>query len=287
MRVFIAPRNVNRNGYDMKDRVSITMLEGGIADVRFIRTDKMNALDPAMFGGINEAIAQLKETRGLRVVVVSGEGRAFCAGLDLSSLGNDSSGENAKSVTGGNHKLAERTHGLANLAQHVAWGWRDVPVPVIAAAHGVAFGGGFQILSGADIRFIHPDTRCAIMEMKWGLVPDMAGFPLWRGNVRDDVLRELTYTNREFSGAEAHAMGFATHVSDTPLDDALALARIIADKNPDAIRGSKRLCNAMADDTDAELLLRESVEQDSIIRTPNQMEAVMASMQKRKPVFSE
>lgn len=271
----------------MKDRVSITMLDDGIADVRFIRADKMNALDPAMFDGINEAILQLKEMKGLRAVVVSGEGRAFCAGLDLSSLGSESGSENAKSVTGSNNALSDRTHGIANRAQYVAWGWREIPAPVIAAAHGVAFGGGFQILSGADIRFVHPDTRCAIMELKWGLVPDMAGFPLWRGNVRDDVLRELTYTNRIFNGTEAQEMGFATHVSESPRDDALALAKQIALKNPDAIKASKRLFNMMQDATDAELLMAESVEQDRIIRTPNQMEAVMAEMQKRKPAFTD
>ncbi len=140
----------------------------------------------------------------------------------------------------------DRTHGDANIFQQVAWGWRTLPVPVIAAAHGVAFGGGFQILSGADIRIVHPETRCSIMEMKWGLVPDMAGFPLWRGNVRDDVIRELTYTNREFSGEEACAMGFATHVADDPYAKALEMALDIAGKNPQAIRGAKRLANAMA-----------------------------------------
>ena len=124
----------------MKDRVSINMLDDGIADVRFIRTDKMNALDPAMFDGINEAIAQLKETKGLRAVVVSGEGRAFCAGLDLSSLGSDSGNENSKSVTGSKNTLSDRTHGIANRAQYVAWGWREIPAPVIAAAHGIEMG---------------------------------------------------------------------------------------------------------------------------------------------------
>ena len=123
------------------------------------------------------------------------------------------------------------------------------------------------------------------MEMKWGLVPDMAGYPLWRGNVRDDVLRELTYTNREFSGIEAVEMGFATHVSENPHDDAIALAKTIALKNPEAIRGAKRLFAAASHSSDAELLQAESVEQDQIIRKPNQMEAVMASMQKRKPKF--
>jgi enoyl-CoA hydratase/carnithine racemase len=271
----------------MNDRVTITHLEDGIADVRMVRTDKMNALDNAMFQALADTIEELNGTKGLRCVVLSGEGRAFCAGLDLTAMAaNAAKGDDGKKggVTG---DLGTRTHGEANLAQYVAWGWRKLEVPVIAAAHGVAFGGGFQILSGADVRFIHPDTRCAIMEMKWGLVPDMAGFPLWRGNARDDVIRELTYTNREFNGREAHAMGFATHVSDTPHEDALALAKVIANKHPAAMRGSKRLCNAMAELSDADLLMLESTEQLKVIRTPNQMEAVMAEMQKRKPVFAE
>ena len=265
----------------MKDRVSITMLEDGIADVRLIRADKMNALDPAMFAGISEAIDQLKAMPGLRVVVLSGEGRAFCAGLDLSSLGGDR--EPGASSTG--HSLADRTKGIANHAQYIAWGWRELPVPVIMAIHGVAFGAGSQIMAAADIRIVHPETKIAIMEMKWGLVPDVAGMPLWRTQVADDVLRELIYTNRVFSGVEAKALGFATHVSDDPLAHALELARVIAGKNPHAIRGAKRLCNALADASDAELLQAESDEQVKVIRTPNQMEAVMAEMGKRKPVF--
>ncbi len=259
----------------MKDRVNIAMLEGGIADVRLIRADKMNALDPAMFAGIAEAIDVLGKAEGLRVVVLSGEGRAFCAGLDMASMAGGGSGSD----------LAARSHGDANLPQHVAWGWRTLPVPVIAAAHGVAFGGGFQILSGADIRIVHPETRCAIMELKWGLVPDMAGFPLWRTMVRDDVLRELTYTNREFSGVEAHALGFVTHLAEDPHAKAMELARAIAKKNPHAIRGAKRLCNLVGHASDAELLMAESVEQLKVIRTPNQVEAVMANMEKRAPVF--
>jgi enoyl-CoA hydratase/carnithine racemase len=260
----------------MNDRVSITMLEDGIADVRLTRADKMNALDPAMFAAMCDAIHRLEAMAGLRCVILSGEGKAFCAGLDLASMAAGGSGND----------LAAREHGDCNTPQFVAWGWRKLPVPVIAAAHGVAFGGGFQILSGADIRIVHPDTRCAIMEMKWGLVPDMAGYPLWRGSVRDDVLRELVYTNRQFTGTEAQAMGFATQVSDDPYATALALAQTIANKNPHAIRGAKRLSNAMAYASDAELLLAESREQIAVIRTPNQMEAVMAEMQKRKPRFA-
>lgn len=267
----------------MNDRISITMLEDGIADVRMTRVDKMNALDSAQWSALVEAVETLKAMAGLRVVVLSGEGRAFCAGLDLSSMQSDR--EPGSSSAGGS--LADRTHGIANNAQYAAWGWRELPVPVIAAVHGVAFGAGSQIMAAADIRIVHPDTRIAIMEMKWGLVPDVAGMPLWRTQVADDVLREMIYTNREFNGVEAKEMGFATHVSDNPHAHAMELARVIANKNPHAIRGAKRLCNLMGDATDAELLQAESDEQVLVIRKPNQMEAVMASMEKRKPNFPD
>ncbi|MBB5684646.1 crotonase/enoyl-CoA hydratase family protein [Sphingobium boeckii] len=260
----------------MNDRVTLSF-DAGVADVRLNRADKMNALDPAMFAGIADAIAQLTAMPGLRAVVLSGAGRAFSAGLDMASMaaGGASAGVD----------LMTRTHGLANDFQHVAWGWRTLPVPVIAAVHGLAFGGGFQIMSGADIRIAHPATRLSIMEMKWGLVPDMGGIALWRTLVRDDVLRELTYTNREFTGAEALSLGFVTRLADDPHAEALALAREIASKNPHAIRGAKRLYNDAADQDAAAALLAESAEQKAVIRTPNQIEAVMANMEKRTPGF--
>ncbi|MFA9201773.1 MAG: crotonase/enoyl-CoA hydratase family protein, partial [Cypionkella sp.] len=170
------------------DRVSIELEEDGVAQVRLIRADKLNALDAEMFDRLIEAGQALQNMRGLRAVVLAGEGRAFCAGLDLASFSRNRSDE---------PPLTERTFGNANRAQQVAMQWRKLPVPVIAAVHGVCFGGGLQIASGADVRVVAPDTRMAVMEMRWGLVPDMGGIALWRGLVRDDVLRELTFTNRE------------------------------------------------------------------------------------------
>jgi enoyl-CoA hydratase/carnithine racemase len=158
---------------------------------------------------------------------------------------------------------------------------------VIAAVHGVCFGGGLQIASGADIRVVHPETRMAIMELKWGLVPDMGGYALWRGLVRDDVLRELVYTNREFNGEEAQEYGLATHVDNDPLVKATAIATEIANRNPHAIRAAKRLHAGMVErDTDA-ILLEESIEQHAIMRSRNQVEAVMAGMEKRTPKFED
>ena len=261
------------------DRVSIELGDDGVAQVRFTRGDKMNALDPEMFERIIEAGSALQRMKGVRVVVLSGEGRAFCAGLDTATFGRTPSPDEPE--------ITERIYGNSNKFQQVAMQWRKLPVPVIAAMHGVCFGGGLQIASGADIRVAHPDTRMAIMEMKWGLVPDMAGYALWRGLVRDDVLRELVYTNREFSGADAQTLGLVTYVDEDPLARATAMASEIANRNPQAIRAAKRLHAGMIErDTDA-ILLEESIEQHAIMRTKNQMEAVMAGMQKRTPKFED
>ncbi|WP_419808098.1 crotonase/enoyl-CoA hydratase family protein [Sphingomonas sp.] len=257
----------------MNDRVTITV-EDRIADVRLARPDKMNAIDPAMFEGIGAAIGALAGRTDVRCVVLSGEGRSFCAGLDMTSM-----------QAGGSGTSRDRNDQGAILPQHVSWGWRNLPMPVIAAVHGVAFGGGFQIMSGADIRIAAPGTRFAIRETYWGLVPDMAGFPLWRSLVRDDVLRELTYTAREFGAEEALAYGFVTRIADDPHAAAMSLARDIAAKSPHAIRGAKRLCN-MAHDADPRAMLQaETDEQVAVIGKPNMMEQVRANMEKRAAVF--
>ncbi|UIJ45618.1 crotonase/enoyl-CoA hydratase family protein [Sphingomonas cannabina] len=258
------------------ERVSIA-IAGGVADVRLTRADKLNALDPAMFDAIIAAIDRLAGEPGLRAVVLSGEGRAFCAGLDMASM----------AAGGSDIDLATRSHGAANRVQQVAWGWRTLSVPVIAAVHGIAFGGGLQIASGADVVLIHPEARLSVMEMKWGIVPDMAGFALWRGRVRDDVMRELTYTAAEFSGAAAVGHGFATRAADDPLGEALTLAATIAGRNPQAIRAAKRLANLTVEADAATILSTESAEQAALLRSPNQIEAVRANIEKRAPDFAD
>lgn len=257
------------------NRIAVSIAENGVADVRLNRPDKLNALDPAMFSAIIATIEQLSATKGLRAVILSGEGRAFCAGLDMASMASAGSGVD----------LANRTHGLANDFQQVAWGWRTLGVPVIAAIHGVAFGGGLQIASGADIRIAKPDARLSVMEIKWGIVPDMAGFALWRGCVRADHMRALAYTAREFDAVEGAAMGFVSQLAENPHGEARLLADAIAARNPEAVRAIKRLANLEGDA--ATILRAESEEQASVLRTPNQMEAVMANMQRRAPRFTD
>lgn len=260
----------------MSERVSITVTDQ-IADVRLTRAEKMNALDPAMFDAIAEAIDTLAVRQDVRCVVLSGQGRAFCAGLDMTSMAGGGSGLSGQG----------RNEQGSILPQHVTWGWHTLPMPVIAAVHGVAFGGGFQIMSGADIRIASPGTRFAIRETHWGLVPDMAGFPLWRGLVRDDVLRELVYTAREFDAGEALSHGFITRIADDPYGAALELAKAIAGRSPHAIRGAKRLLNIAHDADPRTMLEAETAEQVKVIGQPNMLEAVAANMAKRAAMFRD
>src|SRR6266478_6088369 len=269
----------------MDDRVKVTMSDG-IADVRLVRADKMNALDAAMFDALVATSGRLAHEKGLRAVVLSGEGRAFCAGLDMGRFAAMKE-KGGNGVAGGeNRDLTERTHGQANCPQAAVWGWRQLPVPVIAAIHGVAFGGGFQLALGADMRFLSPDTRMSIMEIKWGLVPDMAGTPILASLVRDDILRELTFTGRIFSAQEAQAYGLATRITDDPRAAAFEVAREIANKSPDAVRAAKRMLNNLSVDP-GPALLAESVEQQKLLGSPNQTEAVRANIDRRALRFAD
>ncbi|KIQ27896.1 enoyl-CoA hydratase [Variovorax paradoxus] len=272
----------------MSDRIEWTRHPDGVVELQLARADKMNALDPAMFDALIEAGEALRGDKAVRAVVIAGRGKAFCAGLDMASFERmqQGAGEGVLGEGAAGADLVERTHGISNAAQHVAMVWREVPVPVIAAVHGVAFGGGLQVALGADIRIVAPDTKLSVMEIKWGLVPDMAGMVLMRELARSDVVRELTFTGRIFSGEEALRIGFATRLSAEPLAEALQMAHEIAAKSPDAVRGGKRLLNAAMSQGAAELLMAESVEQKALIGSANQAEAVKANIERRAPRFS-
>ena len=270
-------------------RVHIS-ISHGIADVKMIRADKRNALDGAMFSALAEAGERLKTEPGVRVVVLSGEGGSFCAGLDFSSFtamagggGGNSDGGNSGDNEGspGSMKPGRITH----LGQQVSWVWQEIPVPVIAAVHGHALGGGIQIALGADIRIVHPDTQLSVREVHWGLVPDMTGTLTLAQLVRADVAKELVFTARVFDGREAFALGLATKLSETPYDDAMAMAAEIAGRSPDAVRGAKQLINGLLHDKAETQFAEERRIIGSLIGKPNQVEAVMSNFEKRPAAF--
>ena len=270
-------------------RVHIS-ISHGIADVKMIRADKRNALDGAMFSALAEAGERLKSEPGVRVVVLSGEGSSFCAGLDTSSFtamagGGGGNGGGGGESNGDGNPGSMAPGRITHLGQQVCWVWQEVPVPVIAAGHGRALGGGIQIALGADIRIVHPDTQLSVREVHWGLVPDMTGTLMLSQLVRADIAKELVFTARVFDGREAHAIGLATRLSDTPYDDAMAMAREIAGRSPDAVRGAKQLINGLLHDKAESQFAAERRIIGSLIGKPNQVEAVMSNFEKRDAKF--
>jgi len=264
----------------MSERVRIGE-SSGIATVTLTRADKRNALDLDMIKAIVAAGESLMERHDIRAVVLHGDGPAFSAGLDTGTF-QLLMAEVARA--GG---IMTRTHGTSNLFQRAAMVWADLRMPVIAALHGYAFGGAFQIMLGADIRVAAPDTQFSIMEGKWGLVPDMGGMVLMRRLARGDVIRRLTYTAEVFDATQALDWGFVTELADSPLERALALAAEIASRSPDAVREAKAMIRASEYADEADVLLLESAAQGRLIGSPNQIEALMAGFEKRAPGFKD
>jgi len=268
----------------MSERVSVSISDG-IADVRMIRTDKRNALDPAQFAAIIEAGESLKNEPGLRAVVLSGEGKSFCAGIDLGGFRAVNEGRPRES--GGDHPSAGtlREGAITHVAQQACWVWQEVPVPVIAAVHGHALGGGFQLALGADVRFVHPDTQLSLREVYWGLVPDMTGTLTLAGLVRADILKDLLFTARIFDGREGFELGVVTKLTDDPYEDAHEYARLLAGQNPDAIRAGKELLNRYYHQRAAEQFKSERDLIKTLSGTANQAETIRANMENRPAVY--
>jgi len=277
------------------NRVTISVVDG-IADVKMNRADKRNALDNAMFTSLSAAGEYLKKLDGLRVVVLSGDGASFCAGLDFSSFAQMAeAGAKANAADNkADNKAGEKSDmnagvmvdgRITHMAQQVCWVWQEVPVPVIAAVHGHALGGGIQIALGADIRIVHPDTQLSVREVHWGLIPDMTGTLMLSRLVRPDIAKNLVFTARVFSGKEGHEMGLVTQLSQDVHADAMAMAREIAGRSPEAVRGAKKLLNLLANSGAAEQFAAERATIGQLIGSANQAEAVMSHFEKRPPNF--
>jgi enoyl-CoA hydratase/carnithine racemase len=265
-------------------RVTCTVIDG-VADVRLNRPEKLNALDAAMFAGLVSVGESLRHDPSVRAVVISGEGRAFCAGLDLGTFATMASPDRGAGTTRG---LSPRVPGeIGNHGQHAARVWTELAVPTIAAVHGVALGGGLQVALGADLRIVTPDVKLSVLEIRWGLIPDMTGTYVLPRLVGLDRAKELTWTGRMVGGEEAVRIGLATEVSDHPRARALELAASIATSSPQAIRTGKRLLEQSLAVSAADQLLDESREIASLIGSPNQVEAVTAWFEKRAAKYSD
>jgi len=263
----------------MTERVEISITDH-IAIVTLNRPDKHNAVDLRMFEALANAGNQLAEDRTVRAVVLEGAGASFCAGVDLDIFQQSDSPISGTAMLPG-----ESTP--ANFFQRAAYVWREVPVPVICAIHGIAYGAGLQIALGADLRYATADSRLSVMEIKWGIIPDMGISTTLRHLVAPDRVKELSWSARVLGSAEALSLGLLTAVVDDPLEASRQLAQECAMKSPDAIRGIKALVNDAWQISDSDALALEARLQSGIIGGENQMEAVSANLNKRKADFKD
>lgn len=261
----------------MEQQRVIVDIRDDLAFVTLNRPDKLNGLDLAMFDALVRAARRLRRMRSVRAVILHGAGRAFCAGLDFAAVSRQRGRMMRSFVKWGFSKT--------NLYQEVCWCWRELPVPVIAAVHGVCYGGGMQIALGADFRIATPDADCSIMEAKWGLIPDMSGSVTLRELVPMDVAKRLTMTGERFSGEQALAYGLVSQVADDPLAAAEALARQIATRSPDSVAATKALFHRSWSASVRRAFRIESALQLRLMLGANHREAVRANMEKREPRF--
>lgn len=259
------------------DRVKIE-IEAHVADVVLNRPDKMNAVDMQMFVALGAAADRLAADKSVRAVVLRGAGENFCAGIDL-NLFSDTDLDFRAALH------APVTPSAANLFQRAAYAWRELPVPVICAIEGAAYGAGLQIALGADIRYASPTARLSVMESRWGIIPDMGISATLRHLVAPDRVKELSWSARVLDSTEAKALGLITDVVVDPVVASRRLAAECASKSPDAIRAIKTLVNQAWQSTEADALALEAKLQSDIIGGRNQREAMRANLARRKPDF--
>ncbi len=253
----------------LEQRVDLRF-EDSIAMVKLNRPDKHNALDFPMFNAIANTIKQINKNKNVRVVIVSGAGENFCTGLDIKSVMHDRST--------GLKLLWKWWPGHANLAQFVSIGWRKLKVPVIMVLHGKCWGGGMQIALGGDFRIASPETSLAIMESKWGIIPDMGGTPALIENVANDHALLMAMTGEPVTAEAALEYNLVTSIDKDPMQAAIKLATTLKERSPDTNKILKRFYHKAWSKRDSRILARETLYQWQILFGHNRKVAVKRAM---------
>jgi enoyl-CoA hydratase/carnithine racemase len=253
-------------------------VDEGVARVWLDRPDKLNGLTLDMLAELSETSRRLAKDKTLRAVVLTGAGESFSAGLDFASALKDPRRIARTFIP----SLLRGT----NIFQEASWGWRRLPVPVIAVVQGHCYGGGLQIALGADFRFSTPDAQWSVLEAKWGLIPDMSGIKSLSELVGIDTAKMLTMTGETFSGQRAKELGLVTEVADDPSVAADELIEKLRSRSPDAVAAAKRLFNDTWTATPRKTFARERAEQLALLVNANTRIAREAAFKRELPVFT-
>lgn len=254
-----------------------TRVEDGVAHVALNRPDKLNALTLDTLEQLVDTAHRLRADRTLRSVILSGEGDAFCAGLDFATVLRD-----PKRVA---TSFLPRPWRGTNTFQEACWAWRRLPVPVIAAVHGHCLGGGVQIALAADFRITTPDAKWSVLEARWGIIPDMTGIKTLSQQVGMDVAKRLTMTGETITGSEAVRLGLATEENTDPYAGALALAATLAERSPDSVAATKRIFDRTWNASPRRTFRWERLEQARLLMGANAVEARRAATQREAPAY--
>jgi enoyl-CoA hydratase/carnithine racemase len=255
-------------------------VEDGIGRLTLTRPGKLNAQTPQMWHEMRQLAAEIGQSDELRVLVVTGEGPSFSSGLDVSVLAGGFAGSGAPDLEG-----MDQVAAIRHVQSSFTW-LEEAPYPTVAAVRGHALGAGFQLALACDLRVVAEDADLGIMELRWGIMPDLGG-TLWLPRlVGGSQALDLIWRSRRLSGTEAASMGLANEaVPEAELDARVdALVAELAALPPLAVRGAKRAVHAALAPADA--ALQSAAEEMAVcLRSEDLREAGAAYLEKRPPAY--
>jgi 2-(1,2-epoxy-1,2-dihydrophenyl)acetyl-CoA isomerase len=248
----------------------------GVATIELARSDKRNAINAQMFGELGDAADRAASDPGIRAVLVKGQGSAFCAGIDVTLLGQ----------LGGTR--GARFRSFVRTAQRPFLTLAQMDKPTVAAVQGPALGAGFQLALACDLRVAAEDARFAMLEIRFGLVPDLGGTHRLARLVGPARAKELVWTGRTLEPDEAERIGLVNRVvpTETLSKETEALVREIVAAPPIPVSLTKSLLGRSLETPLETAMERDAQAQAMCIETEDHREAVAAFLEKRPPRFN-
>jgi enoyl-CoA hydratase len=258
---------------------------GNVAVVTINRPEKMNAFDESLFISLESVTADLKKLLP-RAVVITGAGNvSFSSGFDV----NPENPMVKRIIEAASKKDSEPARELISAIRKSIDGFLSVPVPLIAAINGSAFGGGAEFAMRCDLRVMDPDSIICFSETKLGLMPDWGGGVALAAVAGPSRAADLILTARKVGADEAYSMGLVNRISTkgNALAEAVIMAERIAANGPLAVRSSLKLIRERYNRTDIELLKMEAELAASLVSSGECFHGVGAFLEKRDPVFPD